>query len=126
MNGVLVTDPQLRIIQVNQALCALTGFEPAELVNRRPPYLFWTELEADRAIRQMREATIDEGDFELMVCRKDGRFVEAAVSVSPVHDSAGSLVAYVSIYEDRSRRPLAGTTRTHDAERRRGCGRGQS
>ncbi|MGZ6670087.1 MAG: PAS domain-containing protein [Solirubrobacteraceae bacterium] len=37
MSAVLVTDPQLRIIRVNQAFCALSGFDTAELVGRRPP-----------------------------------------------------------------------------------------
>jgi PAS domain S-box-containing protein len=102
MSGVLVTDPQLRIVRVNKAFCALSGFDTAELVGGRPPYPFWTELQADRARQQMRETTEEDGDFQLTVRRRDGRFIDAAVSVTAVRGSDGELIAYVATYEDLS------------------------
>ena len=102
MSGVLVTDPQLRIVRVNKAFCALSGFDAAELVGGCPPYPFWTELQADRARQQMRETTEEDGDFQLTVRRRDGRFIDAAVSVTPVRGSDGELIAYVATYEDLS------------------------
>ena len=80
----------------------MSGFDAAELVGGCPPYPFWTELQADRARQQMREATEQDGDFQLTVRRRDGRFIDAAVSVTPVRGSDGELIAYVATYEDLS------------------------
>ncbi|MGZ6670086.1 MAG: PAS domain S-box protein, partial [Solirubrobacteraceae bacterium] len=50
----------------------------------------------------MRETTEENGDFQLTVRRRDGRLIDAAVSVTPVRDSDGELIAYVATYEDLS------------------------
>ncbi len=102
VSGVLVADPSLRIISVNHAFCQMTGFDDAELVGRRPPYPFWSALEADRAQACMQEAADKGGDFELAIRTRDRRLFDASVSLTPVRDAAGALIAYAASYTDLS------------------------
>jgi len=43
--ALVVLDADMRIIRVNDAFCAWTGFSALELLGRAPPYPFWPDHE---------------------------------------------------------------------------------
>ncbi len=107
------------ILEVNQALCELTGFTRAELVGVRAPYPFWAPESAKEISRQ--RALIGEHghDFEATYMHKDGTRFEASITSVAGRTADGELLGYVSTVRDVSerKRHLAELERlaTHDS-----------
>jgi diguanylate cyclase (GGDEF)-like protein/PAS domain S-box-containing protein len=96
---------QGRILQVNQALCELTGFAPDELIGAHTPYPFWPpegveEIERQRALIREDEAS----EFEATYCRKDGSRFPASINVMAAQTQDGKALGYVSTVRDISER----------------------
>lgn len=88
-SGFVASDDEGRILLVNPAFCAMTGWSADELLGLRPPYPYWPEEEIP-TIRKAFEATIGgaappEG-YELRFCRKDGSRFDVLVRVAPLLD----------------------------------------
>ncbi|HWF74887.1 MAG TPA: diguanylate cyclase [Solirubrobacteraceae bacterium] len=92
------------ILEVNQALCAMTGFARTELVGARAPYAFWAPEAAEEILR--RRALIGEHghDFEATYMRKDGTRFDAAITSVAARTADGELLGYVSTVRDVSER----------------------
>jgi len=82
------------IVDVNDALCHLTGLTRDELVGRRPPGPFWADSELVAA------TVYRGGDAETTVVHRDGREVPVAISVSPVRDAHGALLGHITTLRD--------------------------
>ena len=102
------------ITAVNDALCALTGFERKELVGSGLPFPFWppegideTMLVRDRIVAQQG------GTFEAIFMRKDGTRFPAEVTARAARRADGSLLGYVNTMRDISER------KTYEAELKR-------
>lgn len=96
-------------VQVNDRLCAITGFSREELVGRMPPFPYWPPEQVD-AIRAALEATLrSEGPqrHRLTFVRRDGERFPSDVLTAPVRDSAGALVGYVGTMRDVTARRWA-------------------
>ena len=107
-----------RILEVNQALCRLTGFTREELVGARVPYPFWAP-EAVEEILCQRDLIDEHGyDFETTYLRQDGARFDAAITSVAAFSAVGELIGYVSTVRDVSerKRHLAELERlaTHD------------
>jgi diguanylate cyclase (GGDEF)-like protein/PAS domain S-box-containing protein len=72
------------IVQVNPALCALTGFAEEQLLGTRSPYPFWPPDLHDRHADLLRSVVgAGGGEFELELRRADGRRFVAQISAIP-------------------------------------------
>ncbi len=91
------------IIEVNDALCRMTGFGRDELIGARTPFPFWPPamLEDTLALRD-RIVAAEGGTFELKVMRKDGSFFDGEVTAEPARKADGTLLGFVNTLRDIS------------------------
>src|SRR5262245_42143525 len=82
-DGVCITDPSGVHLEVNEALCQMTGFSRAELVGGTAPFPYWSPEGMD-AIDTAFARTLrgDYEDFELLFRRKNGERFPALVHPS--------------------------------------------
>ena len=94
--SVVVTDADHRIVRVNRSFERLTGFEPADVIGRRP-----AELHAGSPLamqgRSIEEDAESGGSWqgELMLRRKDGEVVPVWLSVVPLRGPDGRTSHYL-------------------------------
>jgi diguanylate cyclase (GGDEF)-like protein/PAS domain S-box-containing protein len=107
--GYLVSHDR-RIVEVNQALCRILGFERDELIDLEMPWPF-TPPEGEQvshAIAQRMTAEALATGFseavELPLMRKDGRRFMGEVIISPARAPDGEILAWVSTIRDVSKR----------------------
>lgn len=104
----VITDPHQRdnpIILANQAFLDLTGYAPAEVVNRNCRFLQGPETAPD-ATGRIRAALEAETaiELELLNYRKDGSTFLNQLYVCPVHDDEGRLAYFFASQRDVSER----------------------
>ncbi|NMG75283.1 putative bifunctional diguanylate cyclase/phosphodiesterase [Aromatoleum diolicum] len=101
--GVAITDPQGRILAVNEAFTELTGYTETEVTGKTPALL--------RSGRHSREfyarmwlALRDEGRWqgEIWNRRKNGEVYPEWLSIRSVRDEAGAVLHYVGVFTDIS------------------------
>jgi PAS domain S-box-containing protein len=101
--GIVVTDPQARIVYANPAIERITGYTRAELIGQKPS-IFRSGVQ-DRAFYQRLWGALLGGETWrglLVNRRKDGAFYEEEATISPVLDAAGVATAYVAVKRDLS------------------------
>lgn len=101
--GVVVTDHNNRIIQVNEALLNITGYAKKELLGQDPNILssgthdrdfyaeVWTQLQKEGVWRG-----------EIWDRRKNGELFPAWQTINTIRDDSGEILNYVSIFSDIS------------------------
>ncbi len=101
--GVVITDLQPRILQVNPAYCAITGFAPEEAVGRNPNLIGSGRQDADFH-RTLWRSVIETGNWrgEIWNRRKNGEVVPQLLTISTVRDGAGRPTHYVGVMTDIS------------------------
>jgi diguanylate cyclase (GGDEF)-like protein/PAS domain S-box-containing protein len=102
--GVMVTDRDRRILQVNQAFVELTGYREDEAVGQTPGFLRSDRHDAaffDALWRQI--DTTGHWQGELWNRRKNGELYPVLLNISAVRDDAGQVVQYVGAFSDLSR-----------------------
>ena len=99
--GVIITSPDHRILSVNPAFTAMTGYTLAEAVGRNYRFLQGpgTNVETADALRQ---ALAEERGFseEILNYRKDGAPFWNLMTVTPVHNDEGLLNFFVGVTHD--------------------------
>jgi PAS domain S-box-containing protein len=86
-DGLCLTDGAGRITEVNEHLCAMTGFTAEELVGRTPPYAFWPEEAEARVSAGFRQALGGGGRTAQHVFRrKDGERFDVTVTSAPLDE----------------------------------------
>ena len=102
--GIAITDPQGKMLAVNQAFTELTGYTQAEVSGRSPAMLrsgrhsrefyarMWLALRDD-----------DRWQGEIWNRRKNGEIYPEWLSISTVRDEAGAVLHYVGVFTDISR-----------------------
>jgi len=104
-DSIIVTDTAFRITFVNQAVTRLYGYSTEEMMGRTPDFLN-AEPDAPR-IQQELYDTITSGETyqrESVNRRKDGTTFVCEFKVSPMFDSDGKVVSYVSAQRDITER----------------------
>ncbi|MCA1769040.1 MAG: diguanylate cyclase [Halomonas sp.] len=109
-NAVLVTTGELdlpgpKIVYVNPALCAQTGYTAAELIGQTPRILQGPDT--DPAVLQHLRATIADGGFfegQTVNYRKDGTPYLVHWNISPIFDEREQITHYVSVQSDITER----------------------
>jgi PAS domain S-box-containing protein len=96
----IVTDPDLRIVNVNQAACALLEYSELELIGRQIEEVFKEEsITIAPPVRQLLKSN-SMRDNEMTYCTARGRFVSALVSASTMRDNSGRPQAIITVGKD--------------------------
>ncbi|MHB1756177.1 MAG: EAL domain-containing protein [Leptospirillum sp.] len=100
-NGVLITDPDRKILWVNKAMSELSGYSDKELVGQTPRILH--SGKQDKEFYQMMWETIRSGrifEGRIVDRRKDGSFYTVETVIIPMMDSDGTITHYVGVQKD--------------------------
>lgn len=102
-DGIMITDLQGTILNVNRALEELTGYSRQELLGQTPR-LLKSSLHPPRLFEQMWQTILARRSWqgELTNRRKDGSLFQASMTISPIVDSHGRLTHFVGIQRDIS------------------------
>jgi diguanylate cyclase (GGDEF)-like protein/PAS domain S-box-containing protein len=103
--AVLVTDPQSRIVRVNDAFRRLTDYAPDEVIGRNPSML--ASGRHDRAFfAAMWNALQTQGHWsgEIWNRRRDGALMANWMTISVMRDPRGEVQGYVGVFHDITQR----------------------
>ena len=101
--GIIITDPDARILYVNPALEHMSGYSKAELLGRRPSRLDGdTPSHGTNAVRWPSLSGSETWHGTLINIRKDGVVYEADTVIGPLRDGNGNVVSYVAVQHDVS------------------------
>lgn len=101
--GVVVTDHNNRIIEVNEALLKITGYEKEELLGQEPSIFSSGTHDRDfyaEVWEQLRNQGVWRG--EIRDRRKNGELFPAWQTINTIRDEDGEILNYVSIFSDIS------------------------
>lgn len=101
LEGIMITEPDGTIIDVNDAFTHITGYARAEAVGRTPHIL--SSGHHDKAFfKSMWDALTGQGHWsgEVWNRRKDGRLFAELLTTSAVRDERGMTQQYVALFSD--------------------------
>jgi diguanylate cyclase (GGDEF)-like protein/PAS domain S-box-containing protein len=101
--GVFITDPQGRILVVNDAFSSITGYQREAVLGQKPSMLS-AGLDNDQTYVQM-STSLDKTDHwhgEFQNRRPTGALYVADMTISAVRDQAAKLTHFVSVFRDVS------------------------
>lgn len=103
--AIMVMDENDHIVQVNPAFTRITGYEPDDVLGRKPRVLN-SERHDDEFYRQIWQAVLNDGHWqgEIWARRKNGELHAQRVSVSAIRHPDGSIYRYVSQFSDITER----------------------
>ena len=101
--GVLVTDRQRKIVHVNRAFMAITGYLPDEVLGHTPS-LFKSGHHSADFYKQMFQALGRNGEWsgEIWNRRKSGEIFPQWQTIRVIRDDCGQLSHYVAVFSDIS------------------------
>ncbi len=102
--GILVTDPDGRIVQANAALLAMTGYTRDDLLGRPAGTLYRRAQELDVG-RQMAASLSETGRWsgETIFLGRSGQLIPASVALSRIQNEEGEVLGNVAVITDISR-----------------------
>src|SRR5690606_28636086 len=103
--GMLITDAELRILRCNEAFSRITGYQPQDIVGRKPSLL--QSGRHDKSFyADMWRGLNTQGSWqgEIWNKRKNGEVYPQFLSISTVHNEAGETTHYVASLSDISAR----------------------
>jgi diguanylate cyclase (GGDEF)-like protein/PAS domain S-box-containing protein len=102
--GVVITDTQGCILDINEAFTRITGYTAEEAIGRNPRMLKSGRQDADFYTRMWRALT-EQGlwEGEIWNRRKSGEIYPETLTVSAVRDKHGKTSHYVAVFSDVSR-----------------------
>jgi two-component system phosphate regulon sensor histidine kinase PhoR len=104
-DGVYVMSVEGEVLEVNDRLCALTGYARHELIGGRPPFPFWPEEERPALEAKLRETlrgTVG-AERDVVISRRDGASLPVITSMAPLRDG-DRVTAWVATVKDVSER----------------------
>jgi len=108
--GITAVDLEGRQTYVNPAFCAMVGWTEAELLDQRPPFVYWPPEEFD-AITEALGNVVQSGNpaagIELRFRRPNQERLDALLQVTPLKDSFGNVTGWVSSASDITERRRA-------------------
>ncbi len=107
-SGVVITDASPNIIEVNPAFTRITGYE-AEEVHGKNPHLLASGRHDHVFYQKMWDDITGSGHWEGEIWnrRKNGEVYPSWLSIHRVNDKAGTLLYYVGLFSDVSKRKEA-------------------
>lgn len=105
--GIWISDPDVRTIFVNQRMADMLGYTVDEMMGRIA-YDFLDE-EGKAIARNNREKRLrgEKGIYEQKYIRKDGSFLWAMISASPLKDKLGKVIGILGMLTDITKRKNA-------------------
>lgn len=106
-DGILVTDADKRIIDVNPAFTKLTGYSADEAMGRKPHLL--SSGKHDANFYHHLFATVHQQGYwtgDIWNVRKDGRQLIENATISAIHDADGTITHYVAVFRDITQKHL--------------------
>ncbi|MFA7278842.1 MAG: PAS domain S-box protein [Sterolibacterium sp.] len=99
--GILITDPEGIIVNVNQAFIRITGYTREEALGKTPRLLN-SGRQPEDYYREMWQTLIREGYWvgEVWNRRKNGEVYAEMLSISAVKDAEGKTLNYVALFTD--------------------------
>lgn len=106
--GIMITDAEQKILQVNAAFTDITGYSTDDVIGRTPAILNSGHHDAEFFDQMFATLTI-EGSWEGEIWnrRKDGSLVVETMNISAVHDALGQVVQYVALFSDITQKKAA-------------------
>jgi PAS domain S-box-containing protein len=100
-DGIMITDLQGTILEVNQALEQLTGYHRHELLGQTPR-LLKSAVHSPEVYAGMWRTILSRCSWqgELTNRKKDGTLAQVSMTISPIVDSQGRLTHFVGIQRD--------------------------
>lgn len=107
-DGLMITDPDGKIVEVNPAFTRISGFEAAEIVGQNPR-LLKSGKHPPEFYGEMWATLLATGSWfgEVIDRRKDGRLYTKLLSISTVRDERGRVVNFVGSFQDITERKEA-------------------
>ncbi|WP_271271823.1 putative bifunctional diguanylate cyclase/phosphodiesterase [Aliamphritea hakodatensis] len=101
--SVMVTDSNLRIIQVNKSFVDTTGYSPAEAIGQTPRLLS-SERHDMHFYEAMWHSILDTGQWqgEIWNRRKDGEVYPEWLNINVIRDDDGAVSHYAGVFSDIS------------------------
>lgn len=99
--GIVITDPNKIIIDVNEAFCQLTGYTEEEVIGKKPIILRSGMHEAE-FYQKLDEAVRNEGSWrgEIWNRKKSGECYAEFLRIDSVRDEEGNIENYIGIFSD--------------------------
>lgn len=106
--GMLITDAENRIIMVNPAFTAITGWRSEEVIGQRPSFQH-SDRHDREFYRQMWEELMREGRWqgELWNSRRNGEVYPLWLSIALIRSPDGGIINHVALFSDISERKKA-------------------
>ncbi|VAX06983.1 diguanylate cyclase/phosphodiesterase (GGDEF & EAL domains) with PAS/PAC sensor(s) [hydrothermal vent metagenome] len=103
IDGILITDPEQKIILINRATSTITGYTEAEILGRSP-YMLTSNRHNQAFFRSMWQDIAEQGSWrgEVWNRHKNGDIYPLWQNISEVRDEQGQVVNYISIFSDIS------------------------
>jgi diguanylate cyclase (GGDEF)-like protein/PAS domain S-box-containing protein len=101
MEGVVITDAEGRITSVNPAFCEITGYSEKEIISLHPD-LLKSDRHPPEFFEELWKKVQETGSWrgEIWNQRKNGELYPAWMTISCVHDDAGKVLHYVTVFSD--------------------------
>ncbi|PAU74687.1 EAL domain-containing protein [Halomonas salipaludis] len=102
--GIMITDADHQVVDVNPACCAITGYGREEMISMHATQLGSAlpgVADASTVIDQLASGKDWHGEFAGR--RKNGESFPALLSVSSVYDDQGQVINYVAVFSDLTR-----------------------
>lgn len=101
--GVIITDKDANILNVNPAFCRVTGYAHDEVIGQNPRILHSGRQDPNFYINLWHELLqSNRWEGEIWNKRKDGKIYPEWLSITAVMDDAGEVTHYVAIFSDIS------------------------
>lgn len=99
--GILITDPDATIIDVNEAFCEITGYRRKEVLGTNPRFLA-SGIHDEGFYRAMWRSVVEDGYWngEVWNRRKNGELFAELLTISAVRDEAGTTTQYLGLFTD--------------------------
>lgn len=106
--GLVVTDTDIRIVAVNPAFTAITGYSPDEVIGRNP-HLLSAGLHPPEFYRELWGTLTTTGAWrgEILDRRKNGEVYTEWLSIKQIRDEQGKPTHYVGVFSDVTERNRA-------------------
>jgi two-component system sensor histidine kinase/response regulator len=101
-HSVVITDREGFVEWVNDGFSRMTGYEPYEIIGRKPGLVLQGPLTDHETVQRIRAGIASGESFteEILNYAKNGRTYWVAMNIFPVFDKKGNLVRFMAIQND--------------------------
>ena len=106
--GLLITDTNGKIVEINPTACEITGYEHDELIGKNPS-LLKSGQHAEFFYQDMWASLLADGFWSSEICnrRKNGELYHELLSITAIRDRHDRPINYLAVFSDITRRKLA-------------------